>query len=237
MSFSHNEAGGGRARHGSVAQYAINVANPQDATYQTGGRRRSSIAPAGSVSFAPGENNEGKLNQKDDTLRRMSVAVPNLAELTTDAKSCADAERKMSFREGARLYPKAIMFSFGLSLAVIMEGYDTFLIGNFYGMQQFSKKYGSPAAIVDGVQTYQVPAKWQSALSNGGQVGSIIGLFANGIISERIGYRKTMIGALFLIICFIFLNFFAVSLLPPGRASCGAADNLFNLFRYLTYLI
>ena len=125
MSFSHNEdhAGGGRARHLSVSHYAINAADPRQASFAEVGRRRSSIAPANSVSAVGAPSNEGKLNQKDDTLRRMSVAVPNLAELTTDAKNCADAERKMTFREGARLYPKAILFSFGLSLAVIMEGY------------------------------------------------------------------------------------------------------------------
>ena len=210
MSFAHNEdrAEAGRQRHMSVSNYAANV--PGTSGVEQGGRRRSSIVPAGSVSMGAGSK-EGVLNQKDDTLRKMSVAVPNLAELTSDAKANADAEKTMGFREGARLYPKAIIFSFCLSLAVIMEGYDTFLIGNFYGMPQFDKRYGGPAGVVDGVQTYQIGAAWQSALSNGGQVGSIIGLFANGIISERIGYRKTMIGALCLIICFIFLNFFAVS--------------------------
>ena len=100
-------------------------------------------------------------------------------------------------------------------------------------MRQFAKKYGGPAAIVDGVQTYQVGASWQSALSNGGQVGSIIGLFLNGIISERIGYRKTMIGALCLIICFIFLNFFAVSLPLMGRSKCCTAKNSIDLLPLL----
>jgi SP family general alpha glucoside:H+ symporter-like MFS transporter len=142
----------------------------------------------------------------------MSVAVPNLAELSADAKAAADLEHKMGFREGCRLYPKAIMFSFCLSLAVIMEGYDTYLLGNFYGLPTFARKFGSPAGIVDGVQTYQVSATWQSALGNGTAAAQIIGLFLNGIISERIGYRWTMIGALIFITCTIFITFFAVNI-------------------------
>ena len=104
-----------------------------------------------------------------------------------------------------------MFFSFALSLAVIMEGYDTALLGNFYGIPAFAKKFGKPAAIVDGVQTYQVPAAWQSALGNGTATAQIIGLFINGILSERIGYRKMMMGSLVLVACCIFITFFAVN--------------------------
>jgi SP family general alpha glucoside:H+ symporter-like MFS transporter len=34
----------------------------------------------------------------------------------------------------------------------------------------------------------------------------------NGYFSERFGYRKTMLGALFVMSCFIFLTFFANSI-------------------------
>jgi len=40
--------------------------------------------------------------------------------------------------------------------------------------------------------TYQIPARWQAGLSNGANVGEIIGLFLNGWISERFGYRYTV---------------------------------------------
>jgi len=105
-----------------------------------------------------------------------------------------------------------MMFSFCLSLAVIMEGYDTYLLGNFFGNQSFAKKFGGPGPIKDGVQTYEVSATWQSALGNGTAAAQIIGLFLNGIISERIGYRWTMIGALLFITGTIFITFFAVNI-------------------------
>jgi len=180
-------------------------------------RRRSSV-----IAAPPLTNSRGStvLAQPDEALRKMSMAVLNLPDIIEEGKNAAEVEKKMGFREGSRLYPKAILFSFDLSLAVIMKGYDTALIGNFYAMPQFSKKYGGLAK--DG--TYQVAPSWQSALSNGGQVGSIIGLFLNGIISERIGYRKTMIISLALILCFIFINFFAVTaqMLLAGYVLCGS---------------
>ncbi|KAJ9496148.1 hypothetical protein LTR96_008653 [Exophiala xenobiotica] len=207
MSYAHDEEGGpGRTgRHMSVSHYADNMGAP---TYDTT-RRRSSIVPADVAGITQGE---AVFNQRDDTLRKMSVAVPNLAELTADARNAAEHEHKMGFREGCRLYPKAIMFSFCLSLAVIMEGYDTYLLGNFFGNPAFNRKYGSYAGLKDGVATYQLSATWQSALTNGSAAAQIIGLFINGIVSERIGYRWTMIAALLFITACIFVTFFAVNI-------------------------
>lgn len=57
--------------------------------------------------------------------------------------------------------------------------------------------------------TYGLSAAWQAGLANGINVGEIIGLFVNGIVAERYGYRKTMIFSLFATIAFIFVSFFA----------------------------
>lgn len=202
MSLPHDEEAGRQGRHMSVSNYENNLGQPIVAD---AGRRRSSIIPAGAVGAV---QKDGVLNQRDDTLRKMSVAVPNLAELTSDAKAGAQLEHKMGFRAGFKLYPKAVLFSWGISLAVIMEGYDTYLLGNFFALTRFAQKYGEPAA--DG--TYQIHANWQTALSTGTASAQIIGLFINGIVSERIGYRWTMMVSLFLIACFIFITFFAINI-------------------------
>ena len=212
-----------RGRHMSVSHYQHGEMGGQD------GRRRSSVMQATGVqrgSTAQEARNSSVLNTNDDTLRKMSLAVPNLAELTQDAKAATEAEHRMTFREGVKLYPKAIIFSFGISLAVIMEGYDTALLGSFFAMPAFCKKYGALASN----DTYQVAPKWQTALGVGQQVGSIIGLFINGILSERIGYRYTMLGSLTLIICFIFINFFAqnVQTLLAGYILCGLPWGVFQ---------
>lgn len=109
------EANLSHQRHTSVSNYASNIGRP-DIDH---GRRRSSVVPAGSIP-ATAAQKDGTLDQKDETLRKTSVAVPNLAELSTDAKNAAERERHMGFIEGCKLYPKAMFFSFALSLAVIM---------------------------------------------------------------------------------------------------------------------
>jgi SP family general alpha glucoside:H+ symporter-like MFS transporter len=87
-----------------------------------------------------------------------------------------------------------------------MEGYDVVLLGSFYALPQFNQKYG---VYDEGTGKYIISAPWQAGLSNGAQVGEIIGLALNGWASERFGYRKTMIVSLSLMICFIFIPFFA----------------------------
>ena len=102
-----------------------------------------------------------------------------------------------------------------------MEGFDVVMINNFYALPQFAQKYGQ----LDSAGKYSITAKWQASLSNGAQVGEIIGLALNGWASERFGYRRTMIAAvshphdvtnqtevwsqLSLMICAIFIPFFA----------------------------
>lgn len=76
--------------------------------------------------------------------------------------------------------------------------------------EPFNRKYGELTA----AGTYEVPAKWQSGLSNGAQCGQILGLLGtfppcflsthvpvltwivNGFATERYGYRIVCIGSL-----------------------------------------
>jgi MFS transporter, SP family, general alpha glucoside:H+ symporter len=199
-----------RPRHMSVSQYE----KDHEANNQGPPRRRSSIVAA---------EHSLAWTQNDGTLRKMSEAVPNLADLTKDARNAAESERTMPLWTALKLYPKAIAFSLGLSLAVVMEGYDTWLLGSFWGMTAFARKYGEPAGLVDGVQTYQVRAGWQTALGVATPLAQMVGLTINGFASERYGYRFTMIGALIAVTCFIFVTFFAVNIqmLLAGYVLCG----------------
>ena len=167
------------------------------------------------------------LTLHDSTVRKASIANPGFAALNNDAKHGAETEKQMSVGQALKLYPKAAAWSVLLSTAIIMEGYDTLLLANFFGLTQFNRKYGTydPA-----LGSYQISAAWKSGLTNGASVGEILGLFATGIIQDRIGYRKTIIGALFLVICFIFITFFAVNLpmLLVGEILCGIPWGVFQ---------
>lgn len=62
-----------------------------------------------------------------------------------------------------------------------------------------------------------------SGLKNGVQVGQILGLAATGIIAERYGYKKTIVGSLLMLIGFIFIFFFAshIAMLFSAGVLCG----------------
>jgi SP family general alpha glucoside:H+ symporter-like MFS transporter len=155
----------------------------------------------------------------NDESRSLSFVVRN-------AKFAAEKEHNMTLLQGIKLYPKAIAWSILISTCICMEGYDVCLISNFYGFPQFNKKYGE--RLSDG--TYQVSAPWQAGLSNGANVGEILGLFINGFVSERFGYRYTVMTCLSLIIAFTAIFFTAQSVvaLEVAEVLCGIPWGVFQ---------
>lgn len=159
---------------------------------------------------------------KDHTepTRSNSVVIRN-------AKAASDKEHNMTLLQGVKLYPKAIAWSVLISTCIVMEGFQVCLLPNFYAFPQFREKYGQ---YVESDGTYQVSAPWQAGLSNGANVGSIIGLMINGWVSERIGYRKTVMGCLVLITAFISILFTAqnVQTLLAGEILMGLPWGVFQ---------
>ena len=102
-----------------------------------------------------------------------------------------------------------------------MEGFDLTLINSFYALPAFQRKFGVP--LNDGTGGYIITPAWQTGLSNGVQVGSILGLLLNGWACDRFGYKKTIGASLSLITAFIFITFFAVNIemLLVGEILCG----------------
>ncbi|KAM3551129.1 hypothetical protein ARSEF4850_008026 [Beauveria asiatica] len=129
------------------------------------------------------------------------------ASRALEAVAATEAEHNMGLLKSLKLYKKACMWSIFFSTCIVMEDFDLTIIGGLYVYPAFAKKFGEPAA--DG---YELTAAWQSGLSNAALCGQILGLFAAGVVADRFGYRKTLIAALFLCVCFIFVIFFAESL-------------------------
>ncbi|KAL4723473.1 hypothetical protein ACLX1H_009108 [Fusarium chlamydosporum] len=140
--------------------------------------------------------------------------------LASEAKVAAEAEHHMTLWEAVKTYPKAIGWSVLLSTTLIMEGYDLALLGNLYASPVFNKKFGTYNPEKD---KFAVSAEWQSGLSNGARAGEIIGLILAGWASDRYGYKMTTVGALVLMIAFVFVLFFApnIKILVLGEVLCG----------------
>jgi SP family general alpha glucoside:H+ symporter-like MFS transporter len=81
----------------------------------------------------------------------------------TEAQEHVEAEAKMGLWKGIKTYPQAAAWSILLSSTVIMEGYDTSLIGSLFAYPTFAQKYGG--VLIDG--KWQVPTAWHTGLQNG----------------------------------------------------------------------
>jgi Arabinose efflux permease len=90
----------------------------------------------------------------------------------------------------------------------------------------FPEKYGQE--LPNG--TYEISASWQAGLSNGASVGSLMGLLLNGYLSERFGFRNTMLASLAFITATIFIPFFAPSIevLLVGQVLMGIPWGIFQ---------
>lgn len=86
--------------------------------------------------------NTNVLHTDDNVLRKASVAVANFAGLSAEAKDATDKEHRMGLMRALKLYPKATGWSVLLSTAIVMEGYDTLLLGNLYGFPAFTSNFG-----------------------------------------------------------------------------------------------
>ncbi|KAG4413559.1 hypothetical protein IFR04_013293 [Cadophora malorum] len=147
-------------------------------------------------------------------------------EVIHNARNATDKEHSMTLWQGLKLYPKAVGWSVLISTCIVMEGYDLCLLSSFYAFPQFNRKYGKQLPSGE----YQIPAPWQAGLSNGANVGEIIGLFINGYVSERFGYRYTVMTCLTLIIAFTAIFFTAQTVvhLQVAEVLCGIPWGVFQ---------
>ena len=77
-----------------------------------------------------------------------------------------------------------------------------------FAQPTFQKAYGKLVK----EDSYQIPAPWQAGLSNGSSIGQLLGLFLAGYLSEKFGFRKSMLVGMVGIIGLIFITFFAPDL-------------------------
>ncbi|KAI1015505.1 hypothetical protein LB504_010888 [Fusarium proliferatum] len=142
-----------------------------------------------------------------------------------DERQAAETEKNMSLWTGIKTYPWAIFWSVMMSLIIVMEGYDVVLMGGLIPQPAFQRHFGSYYK----EHGYQVSGPWQIGLSNAATCGTIFGALANGWLTQRFGYRKTILGSLFAIACFIFVTFFAqsLSMLVIGQILCGLPWGVF----------
>ncbi|KAH8827910.1 maltose permease [Flagelloscypha sp. PMI_526] len=163
---------------------------------------------------------------QDVVVHHEDIAID--ATVVSEAAKGDAAEHQMTLGEAWRSHRAAVLWSMGLSAALIMEGYDVIVISSFYGHPAFLKRFGY---VREGTATgYAISAEWQSALNNGSSAGGIIGLIINGWAADRYGPKKVMLFSLVLLAGLIFIFVFANSLemLVIAEVFCGIPWGIFQ---------
>ncbi|KAL9945683.1 hypothetical protein D7B24_005038 [Verticillium nonalfalfae] len=166
--------------------------------------------------------------EKADTVAVLAEAANKTAlddkVLNQAALEATADDHELTIAEAIRVYPKAIGWALVSSTCVIMEGYDTNLLSNFFAYPSFLIKYGRFVGVTPQSPTgYQLTPAWQAGLSQGAGVGSIFGCLLSGYLVSKYGSRRVQIGALIALSLFIFPVFFAPNLivLVVGEILCG----------------
>lgn len=146
-------------------------------------------------------------------------------QIELEAREASDIEHSMGIMEAIKVYPKAVIWSIIVSLTICMEGYDVNLMPNLIAYPSFKRDFGQ---YFEGVG-YQLTGTWQVLLTTGYCVGTVIGVFMNGYLSERFGHRWTLMGSLAILNALIFLMFFAtnVEMLFASQFLCGLPWGVF----------
>ena len=97
--------------------------------------------------------------------------------IDTAAEIATHDEHSLTVREACRRYPAAIFWAIVMSFTIVMEGYDTILIGNLFAYPSFKNRYGT---YYPDLKETVISSPWQIGLGNGATVGSVIvSLFAD----------------------------------------------------------
>lgn len=161
----------------------------------------------------------------DDVVHYNDVSLYDKG-LNQQAKQATATEHSFGFITAMKTYKRAAFWSVAMSTSIVMEGYDTTLIGSFYGYPSFRDKYG---AYLDAASGYQISADWQTKFNCLGALANIIGAMLNGYFTAKYGHRVVLMVSLFLITAFIFITFFApnIEVMLAGAFLCNIPWGVF----------
>ncbi|KAL1408644.1 hypothetical protein Q8F55_005457 [Vanrija albida] len=176
-------------------------------------------------------SDDEKYAEKGDVMHLDQPTSAEATQIRNDAMEAEEAELKMGLVEGLKTYPTAVFWSFAISLLIVMEGYDTAVLGNIIGLESFRQHFGYDTGKLDPPdQRYQLSAAWQTAVGQAPSIGCFFGIFIASWAQDRWGYKRTIQVALIALTGFIFINFFAVNvqMLFIGELLCGLPWGAFS---------
>lgn len=169
----------------------------------------------------PGMVSENAQEQYVESGELKGVDIKHLEQAANEA---TELEHSLPLKEVAAIWFKGVIWALLFCLGIIMDGYDSNLMTNLYGLPAFQKKYGRPyEGSGPNHGSYYITAPWQTALAMGSPIGRVVGGFIQGYVAEKWGRKKTLMGCLVLVSGFNFIIFFAANegVLLAGQLLCG----------------
>ncbi|CAG9992622.1 unnamed protein product, partial [Clonostachys byssicola] len=173
-------------------------------------------------------SNTAKMERRETG--KKNEVTENMMLALDDTRGPSTLEHSITVRQAVHHYRWAIFWCLAVSMTVVMEGYDTILLGNLWAYPTFQQKYGEYVGVSSQTRSgYQLTPAWQAGLGNAAGVGAFFGALLNGILVNRFGQRNTIVGALMALSCFIFIVFFSQNpqVLLTGQLLCGIPWGVF----------
>lgn len=147
--------------------------------------------------------------------------------VTEEARLATDEEHRMTVLEAIKKYPAACLWSMVISLTIIMDGYDTALLGSLSAFPSFRQRFGF---FVNDKVGYQLPANWQIALGCSSSIGNIVGVYIGALTTDWLGYKKSLLFWLTVLTGSISISFFAqsIEMVFVGELLCGLPWGTFS---------
>ncbi|OAA38610.1 Sugar/inositol transporter [Metarhizium rileyi] len=137
------------------------------------------------------EANSRRDSNKKTTEASTVVELPNEPSIDIfggdeAAKAANHHEQSMTLKYTMRYYYIAIIWAAIMAAPIIMEGYETAMVPNFFSFDAFQQKYGTRA---DDALEWTIPTAWQSGITMSAAAGQLIGLWIAPRVVNRRGYR------------------------------------------------
>ncbi|ORY27080.1 putative alpha-glucoside transport-related protein [Naematelia encephala] len=147
--------------------------------------------------------------------------------ITEEADRDEVYQHNLTLWQSLKTHRAAVLWSVCASFCIIMEAYDTLLLGSLFALPAFKQHFGTYGGAKAG---WQIPASWQAGMGQAANVGSIIGVILGAFLVDRWGYKRSVVGMLVLICPLIALVTFAPNkgALLAGELLCGIPWGVFS---------
>lgn len=146
------------------------------------------------------------------------------------AREAAHADETMSVLDAIKRFPNAVGWSLLISTCVIMDGYDSTLVGAFLAFPSFQRQFGDYVGITQQTPSgYQLKPAWAAALGQASGVGFFFGVLLNGHVTPKYGNKRVILVGLVIMSVLLLVTFFArsVQVLLVGQILAGLTWGIF----------